>query len=86
MPVMRSLGLLDKYTAEASDEFCGGRRLSKCEALFAGTAGARGWRRSVVEDACLPNSFDLFFSEIHDVVDGVDFDGGVDLEPITAFA
>eukprot|EP00959_Pyramimonas_sp_CCMP1952_P105567 2207192-Pyramimonas_sp.AAC.1 len=41
MPLMRSLGLLDKYTAEASDEFCGGRRLSKYEALFAGTAGAR---------------------------------------------
>eukprot|EP00959_Pyramimonas_sp_CCMP1952_P108691 2272669-Pyramimonas_sp.AAC.1 len=51
MPLMRSLGLLDKYTAEASDEFSGGRRLSKCEAPFAGTAGAREWHRSVVEDA-----------------------------------
>ena len=78
--------MLEKSTEEASFELSEGRRLSKYEALFAGTAGAREWQVTVVEEACLENSFDLFLSKIEDVVGGLTFDGGVDLEPITAFA
>ena len=60
--------------------------MSKYEALFARTPGARELQRTVVEEARLDNSFDLLEGKIHDVVGGLPFDGGVDLELITAFA
>ena len=41
MPLMTSLGLLEKYMGELSLEVAEGRRLSKYETLFAGSAGAR---------------------------------------------
>ena len=52
-------GFRDIFVEEAPYEFSEGRRLSKYEALFAGTAGARQWQRTVVEEACLMHSFNL---------------------------
>ena len=85
-PLMNSLGLLDKYMGESSLEYVEGRRLSKYEMLFVEYAAARDWQRTVVEEACLENSFDLLFSKIHDVVLGLVFDGNIDPAPIVSFA
>ena len=85
-PLMNSLGLLDKYMGESSLEYAEGRRLSKYEMLFVESAGAREWQRTVVEEACLENSFDLLFSKIQDVVHGLVFDGNIDPAPIMSFA
>lgn len=52
-PLLSSLGLLEKYTGEDSFEVSEGRRLTKYEALFLGTAGARKWHRNVVNEACM---------------------------------
>ena len=55
--------------------------MSKYVALFAGTAGAREWQRTVVEEACLENSFDVLLRKIHLVAGSLR-----DRDPITAFA
>ena len=82
MPLMTSLGLLEKYMGELSFEVAEGRRLSKYGTLFAGSAGTREWQRTVVEEACLGNSFGLLLSKIQDVVHGLVFDGNIDPAPI----
>ena len=45
MPLMCSLGMLDKYTTEESFDFVGDKRLSNFDALFMQTAGAHEGKR-----------------------------------------
>ena len=80
-PLLGTLDLLEKYENEASTVHVEGRQLSKYEALFAETAGARYWQKTVVEEACLENSFEKLLRKIHLVAGSL-----LGRDPITAFA